>query len=140
MIEGKHGLTRYNTGLPLRGMQSRVGSSTLSSACNTKNAAEAEVECGCVAIQAAPVEATVGRNEAGVIAQCANSKLTETHPTTVEQCRTLARILDNQDLQNMHPATSRQLDCLLKSLDSPKRKMKSHLATVSAMAGRRHVQ
>jgi hypothetical protein len=87
-----------------------------------------------------PVEATVGRNEAGVIAQCANSKLTETHPTAVEQCRTLARILDIQDLQNMHPATSRQLDCLLKSLDSPKRKMKSHLATVSAMAGRRQAQ
>jgi hypothetical protein len=76
-------------------------------------------------------------NESAVRAQCANSKLAEDKPGTVSQAVTLAKILDDPDLQPIHAQTSRQLHALLTSLDAPKRKMKgSHLAMVSAMAGR----
>ena len=85
-----------------------------------------------------PVESeAVGENEAAVRAQCGNSKRADDVPAIVSQAITLAKILDNPDLQPMHPQTSRQLASLLASLDGPKRKMKSgHLAVVSRMAGR----
>jgi hypothetical protein len=80
----------------------------------------------------------IGENEAAVIEQCANSKLADTKPSIVAQCRALARILDTNELMTIWPRTSSQLQALLKDLDGPKKKTAGgRLAQVSAMAGRR---
>ena len=80
----------------------------------------------------------IGINEQSVRAECEQSKDADTRQSVVSQAISLARILDNDDLMSMWPTTSRQLQGLMKELQSPRKKLKaSHLGTISQMSGRR---
>lgn len=87
--------------------------------------------------QAKPAGPVAGANEIAVMAQCeAASKATE-KPATVEQARTLAKILDDDDCKAMWPTTSRQLHVLLSSLTPPPGKSKGKLLQIQKMVNRR---
>jgi hypothetical protein len=78
-----------------------------------------------------------GPNEIAVIEQCAAAPKAVDRPATVEQARTLARILDDDDCKAMWPTTSRQLHTLLSSLTAPKVKSGGRLYAIRAMTNRR---
>jgi hypothetical protein len=79
-----------------------------------------------------------GEVEAATIAETAC--YAETRPAMVAQAKALGRIIDNESLVSMHPATSRQLQSVLTELHSAtKRKAKGRLASVQSMTHVRRV-
>jgi hypothetical protein len=78
----------------------------------------------------------LGENEQALIDQCALLSKAQENPATVAQARSLARIMDCQELSSMWPATSRQLHTLLLSLIGGKKKSKGRLNAVIAMTER----
>jgi hypothetical protein len=81
--------------------------------------------------------AVVGANEAAVMAQCEAALKAADLPGTVEQARTLAKILDDDDCKAMWPTTSRQLHALLLSLAGSKAKSQGRLYAIRKMTNRR---
>jgi hypothetical protein len=78
----------------------------------------------------------IGPNEAGVIAECALMPRAADRPSVVAQAITIARRLDDPAHDAATATNSRQLQALMKELQAPVKKMRTHLATVSAMSNR----
>jgi hypothetical protein len=82
-------------------------------------------------------------NEPGEVEQavvCETTPYVEARPAMVEQAKALGRIIDNESLVSMWPATSRQLQSVLSSLHSAKRKKaKGRLASVQQMRASSHL-
>jgi hypothetical protein len=79
-----------------------------------------------VALPKSTVPTVLGENEAAVIAQCEHLPKAEDSPSTVQQCRTLAKILDNDEMSALWPQTSRQMHALLSSMAGAPKKDAPH--------------
>jgi hypothetical protein len=74
----------------------------------------------------------MGENELAVMQQL--SDYAASHPSTVTQAKTIARILDNDEMIPLHPTASRQLDKLIAGLTAKRKpKARGRLSTVIAM-------
>ena len=82
---------------------------------------------------ASPEPKPLGDNKIAVIEELELLPKASERPSIAMQARTLARILDDPDLQPMHATTSRQLQALLAALVGPQKKSRGRLAAVQTM-------
>ncbi len=83
----------------------------------------------------------IGEAERAVIDECASAPRAQDRPTTVQQARCMARILDIPELNGLHARAASELRSLLNSLHpEPKTKRRASVATLRSVKRQRTIE